>query len=138
MTARTKGVVYTLWALGLAMITAGLHQLIAHPQRANDYHWSSAPIADNHPFINSSPPKVPAPESSVTPSTTANPVAPVDFELGDEVQLINEGSPTVAVSHSAPRWNDEDIFVRVSSGTRARVVSKKEFPLVGGHIFVRY
>ncbi|MCW5811539.1 MAG: hypothetical protein KIT84_11020 [Labilithrix sp.] len=68
---------------------------------------------------------------------TAKPTA---HGIGTSVTLANDsdGPTTVLVSRSATSWGDADAVVRVPNGTKAKVVSVKEFNGGEGRVTLRY
>lgn len=62
---------------------------------------------------------------------------PTTPKIGASVVIADENSDTVTVSNKVDRWQDEDVVARVPSGTKAKLLSSKEFPMVGGTSMVR-
>ena len=99
MTAKTKGIVYTLWAFGLIMITVGLQQLMTHSGTSKNYHWNFASTAEDQPVANSASSQIPALESS---SGTELP----PYEVADDVDLAPKSGHRILVNVDDPDLTD--------------------------------
>jgi hypothetical protein len=99
MPVKTKGIVYALWAFGLVMITVGLHQLMAHPETGQKYHWNPASTADHQSLTSPPAPQGPALEPS--PKTELPP-----YEVANDVDLAPKSGRRILVNVHDPDLTD--------------------------------